>query len=164
MINKKNIFILAIVVLLIMILFTAYFLLNETKQTKKAIISKPVKKQTVQAQNVEIVFPAYSYDAEKLRDPFAPLIVRRQQFLKGTSPLENYDIEELKLTGIARDKKGSLALIQAPDGRFYIVRENDIIGMHKGRIIKIQKGLIEIKEDSKKVKYLKLSPEDKSDK
>ncbi|MGC8937845.1 MAG: pilus assembly protein PilP, partial [Thermodesulfovibrio sp.] len=87
------------------------------------------------------------------------LIVKREARKKGASPLETYEIEELKLTGIAKDKKGALALLQAPDGRFYIVRENDRIGYSGGKVIKILMDSIEIRENNK-VKYLKLKTEE----
>ncbi|WP_353684112.1 pilus assembly protein PilP [Thermodesulfovibrio sp. 3907-1M] len=155
--RKRILIITGALVLLAVLLIAGYFLLNkeETKQT----VTKTPKKQPVQINQPEIVFPTYNYDAQQLRDPFAPLIVKREARKKGASPLETYEIEELKLTGIAKDKKGSLALLQAPDGRFYIVRENDRIGYSGGKVIKILNDSIEIRENNK-VKYLKLKTEE----
>ncbi|GLI54215.1 pilus assembly protein PilP [Thermodesulfovibrio yellowstonii] len=156
--NRKKILFIGIVTLFIVLLSVIYLFNKNSKH--KEIVQQFVKKQSIQTNLQEITFPTYSYDAQKLRDPFAPLIVKREERKKGASPLESYDIEELKLTGVAKDKKGSLALIQAPDGRFYIVRENDRIGFSGGKVIRILKDGVEIKEDNRKLKYLKLRAEE----
>lgn len=156
--DRKKFLIFGIATLFVIILLAIYFLFNKT-QKQEEIIQKPTKKQSIQTSLQEIAFPTYSYDVQNLRDPFSPLIVKREERKKGVSALESYDIEELKLTGVAKDKKGVLALIQSPDGRFYIVRENDRIGFSRGRVIKILKDSIEIREGNK-VKYLKLRTEE----
>lgn len=158
MMNRKKILFIGIFTLFIVLLLVIYLFNNTLKHEE--IVQQSVKKQSIQTNLQEITFPTYSYDAQKLRDPFAPLIVKREERKKGASPLESYDIEELKLTGVAKDKKGSLALIQAPDGRFYIVRENDRIGFSGGKVIRILKDGVEIKEDNRKLKYLKLGAEE----
>ncbi|MGB9891704.1 pilus assembly protein PilP [Thermodesulfovibrio yellowstonii] len=158
MMNRKKILFIGIFTLFIVLLLVIYLFNNTLKHEE--IVQQSVKKQSIQTNLQEITFPTYSYDAQKLRDPFAPLIVKREERKKGASPLESYDIEELKLTGVAKDKKGSLALIQAPDGRFYIVRENDRIGFSGGKVIRILKDGVEIKEDNRKLKYLKLRAEE----
>lgn len=158
--ERKRILIIGIVALLLIVLVIAgYFLLYKGEKAKEAVLKPPAKKQQIQVTEPEFAFPTYTYDAQQLRDPFAPLIVKRQERKKGTSPLEGYDIEELKLTGVAKDKKGAYALLQAPDGRFYIVREKDRIGYGGGRVVKILKDSIEIIEGNK-VKYLKLRSEE----
>lgn len=158
--NRKVFIIGASILCLILIVLLGYFFLN-SGQKKEDLINKPSKPLYIQPKlQQEIVFPTYNYDSQKLRDPFAPLIVKREEIKKGAFPLESYDIEELKLTGIVKDKNISLALIQAPDGRFYILRENDRIGFSGGRVIRILKDRMEIKEENKKVRYLKLRTEE----
>ncbi len=136
-----------------------FFFYKEPQKIERVILNTPSKK----LERVELSsesFPVYSYDAQQLRDPFASLIVKREERKKGVSPLESYDMEELKLTGVAWDKKGGMALIQAPDGRFYIIRENDRIGFSGGRVTKILKDAVEIKENNKKTTYMKLRAEE----
>ncbi|MGB9822834.1 pilus assembly protein PilP [Thermodesulfovibrio sp.] len=158
MMERKRILIITGALVLLAVLLIGFLLLNKEEKSKQIIIKTP-KRQPVQINQPNIVFPTYNYDAQQLRDPFAPLIVKREARKKGASPLETYEIEELKLTGIAKDKKGALALLQAPDGRFYIVRENDRIGYSGGKVIKILMDSIEIRENNK-VKYLKLKTEE----
>lgn len=159
MMDRKRILIVGIVTLFIVLLLAIYFLLYKTQKQEK-IVQQPVKTRSIQTNVQEITFPTYSYDVQQLRDPFAPLILKREERKKEAFPLESYDIEELKLTGIAKDKKGNLALIQLPDGRFYIVRENDKIGLSGGKVSRILKDSVEIKEDNRKLKYLKLRTEE----
>lgn len=164
--SKKRIYIiLGICIALIGISIFAYFYLLEQKKPSVQPLPQTPKKETAKIPEPEAKIPTFSYDASNLRDPFAPLIVKKEQ-KKGESALESYDIEEIKLSGIVHDKKGSMALLYAPDGRFYIVRQNDRIG--DGIVTKIGKDYLEIKEYKKtytggataKVKYLKLRPEE----
>jgi len=166
--NKTNKILIIAIIGLLIIGVGAYFLIITQQKPKETAIPLPAKKETIKT-SPEIKVPSYVYDAENLRDPFSPLIVKRQEKKKGSTPLEGYDIEELKLTGIVKDKKGiMLALIQAPDGKFYTVRENDRIGLSGGKIKKIHLDSIEIEDlertytgaVSRKVKYLKLRMEE----
>ncbi|MDI1471124.1 pilus assembly protein PilP [Thermodesulfovibrio sp. 1176] len=145
--NKKIIYIVTIAFILIITGYFIYNLVLMKDKPKETPLPQPVKKEITQKvetpPNPSISF---IYDSENLRDPFAPLIVKRQINQKTGSPLERYDIEELKVTGIVFDKKGAMALIQTPDGKFYVARQNDKIGMAGGTIFKIHKDFIEIKE------------------
>jgi len=168
MISKTNKILIIAIIVLVLIGVGAYFLFITQQKPKETAIQIPAKKEAIKTTSPEIKAPSYVYDAESLRDPFSPLIVKKQE-KKGSKPLEGYDIEELKLTGIVKDKKGiMLALIQAPDGKFYTVKENDRIGLSGGKIKKIHSDSIEIEDlertytgsVSKKVKYLKLRMEE----
>jgi len=155
--NRRNLII--GIAIAIFVIAGALFFYKEPQKTERVIVNTPSKR----IERIELPsesFPVYSYDAQQLRDPFASLIVKREERRKGVSPLESYDIEELKLTGVVWDKKGGMALIQAPDGRFYIVRENDRIGFSGGRVTKILKDTVEVKENNKKTKYMKLREEE----
>ena len=168
MISKTNKILIIAIIVLVLIGVGAYFLFITQQKPKETAIPMPAKKEAIKT-TPEIKVPSYVYDVESLRDPFSPLIIKRQEKKKGSTPLEGYDIEELKLTGIVKDKKGiMIALIQSPDGKFYTVRENDKIGLSGGKIKKIYSDSIEIEDFertytgafSKKVKYLKLRAEE----
>lgn len=145
--NKKIIYIIAIALILIIAGYFVYSLVLMKDKPKETPLPQPIKKEIAQKVDTQPKPSiSYVYDSENLRDPFAPLIVKRQINQKTGSPLEKYDIEELKLTGIVFDKKGAMALIQTPDGKFYVARQNDKIGMAGGSIVKIHKDSLEIKE------------------
>lgn len=166
--NRKKVFLIigAGATLAIAIFLIFNFIIPNQQKPKEVPLPVPAKKEVKKEQDIIIQQVIQNYDAENLRDPFAPLIIKRQISTKGGSPLETYDIEELKLTGLVFDKKGSFALIQTPDGKFYIAKEKDKVGVSGGTITKIGKDFIEIKEMpayggfSPKIKQLKLRTEE----
>jgi type IV pilus assembly protein PilP len=70
----------------------------------------------------------YSYNPGGRPDPFVPLVLPQQVAEKGKKGLENLQVSELKLTGIVWDKKGYVALVEAPDGLGYVLKVHDLIG------------------------------------
>jgi len=72
-----------------------------------------------------------------LRNPFAPpeIIVRKPKKKVITNPLQKYDVKAFVVKGIINTDKGNLALVIAPDGSVYIVREGMFMG-NKGEVIK----------------------------
>lgn len=165
--NKKILLIVGGAIIVAVVVFLVFnVFLPQQEKPKETPISLPSKKETVATTDISIIQTVQHYDSENLRDPFAPLIIKRQVTQKGVSPLESYDVEELKVSGIVLDKKGSYALIQTPDGKFYIAKEKDKIGISGSMITKIGKDFIEIKETpayggiSPKTKQLKLRMEE----
>jgi len=74
--------------------------------------------------------PTYVYELRGRRDPFRPLIEPRVKAVK-TGPkagLAALDVNEIKLSGIIWEQRGFLALVEAPDGKGYVLRVNDTIG------------------------------------
>lgn len=138
--------------------------LNKLKETP---IKTPTPKENIikieRDESKQIII---HYDAENLRDPFAPLVIKRLANLTPSTPLEMYDIEELKLVGIITDYK-KLALFKTPDGKFHIAKEKDKIGNSGWIITKIHINTLEIKEPPAsggylpRTKQIKLKPEDR---
>lgn len=141
------------------------FITSSQQKPKETPVQVAPKKEPPKKVEILPMQTVYKYDAENFRDPFSPLIVKRQVGQKISSPLETYDVEELKLTGIVFDKKGYFALIQTPDGKFHIAKEKEKVGAG-GMITKIGKDYIEIKETqahggfATKTKQLKLRTEE----
>lgn len=78
---------------------------------------------------------AFSYDAKGRRDPFRPLITPK--VTPGGRPpcppgggLPCLRVAELKLTGIIWGGRGYFALVEAPDGKGYVLRKNDLVGVN----------------------------------
>ena|GEM_PF-727875 len=74
--------------------------------------------------------PTYVYEVRGRRDPFRPLIEPRVRAVK-TGPkigLAALSVNEIKLSGIIWEQRGFLALVEAPDGKGYVLRVNDTIG------------------------------------
>ncbi|MGO9379761.1 MAG: pilus assembly protein PilP [Dissulfurispiraceae bacterium] len=88
---------------------------------------------------------AYEYSGFDRRDPFAPLVSKREG-AKGVSPLESYDVTEMKIIAVLWDKKKHFAVISLPDGKSYNVTDGDKVGSHGGVITKITKDTVVIRE------------------
>jgi Tfp pilus assembly protein PilP len=127
---------------------------KQTTPEKKPMAEKvqpaEVKKETKAA--VEAPAPApeeYKYDAKGRRDPFLTLVVVSKQKSvkkKGASPFESYDIDEIKLLAIAWDKNKYFALIQLPDKKTYTIVEKMSLGLQGGKVEKITKDTVVIRE------------------
>jgi type IV pilus assembly protein PilP len=113
-------------------------------------ISQPVTQATPTIEEKKEL-PAFNYNPQGRRDPFAPLITKEETKARAGSlpPLERYSISEFKLTGIVWGGFGYNAMIEGPDGKGYFVRVGTTIGPNKGSVKKITKDAMEIEEKFK---------------
>jgi len=115
-----------------------------TKTTQEAAT------QSAEAIGTKAVEEVTTYDKRGKRDPFVSLVVTAtEKPKKGQTPLENYDISEkgvIKILGIVWTEKGNFATVVLPDGKAYMLKEGMTIGMHEGKIQKINKNHIVIIE------------------
>ncbi len=89
----------------------------------------------------------YKYDAKGRRDPFLSLVVStKQKPKKGASPIESYGVDEIKLLAIASAKNKYYALVMLPDKKAYTITEGMTFGLQGGKIEKITKDSIIIRE------------------
>jgi Tfp pilus assembly protein PilP len=90
---------------------------------------------------------AYEYTGLDRRDPFAPLVSKREAGRgKGVTPLESYDITEMKIIAVLLDKKKYFAVVSLPDGKSYNVTDGAKVGAHGGVISRITKDTVVIRE------------------
>ncbi len=87
---------------------------------------------------------------EEWRNPFKPfitkVIVDVEEKSRPKSPLEKYNINELKLIAVIWGIKRSTAMIEDPDGTGYVVKKGTLVGDKKGKIVKILKDRVIVKE------------------
>ncbi len=116
-------------------------------KTKKKAVNKTKKPDSGKLSPSK----KYSYDATGKPDPFAPLITEappqkqevQQQQTKPLSPLQKYDLKELKLVAIIALGNSSTALLEDPAKYGYIVKDGMLIGKNDGVVKKItENGLI----------------------
>jgi type IV pilus biogenesis protein PilP len=91
----------------------------------------------------------YKYNAGGRRDPFLSLIeITRVKPTKkkGATPFESYSLDEIKLLAIASSNNKHYALIRLPDGKTYTLTKGTTIGMQGGKVEKISKGSVWIRE------------------
>jgi Tfp pilus assembly protein PilP len=83
--------------------------------------------------------PPYIYEVKGRRDPFRPLVAPRVEVKKPRQPatgLVGLEVTELKLVGIIWERRGYFALVEAPNGKGYVLRLNDTVG-EDARVTKI---------------------------
>ncbi len=116
---------------------------------KQPIVSAPTPTTVSSAE--ENLAPVYSYNPAGRRDPFAPIIVKDDKKAKAGDrpPLERFNVNEFKLTGIIWGGFGYNAMMEGPDGKGYFVRVGTIIGPNRGVVKSISQHAVVIEEKYK---------------
>ena len=117
---------------------------------KQPIVSAPTR--TIEVAKAEEKYaPVYNYNPAGRRDPFAPIIIKESKKGKGGDrpPLERYNINEFKLTGIMWGGFGFNAMLEGPDGKGYFVRVGTILGPNRGVVKKITQNTMVVEEKYK---------------
>lgn len=90
----------------------------------------------------------YKYASSDRRDPFVPLVTKKgDEKIKGATPLESHEVSEIKLIGVVWTSRGYLAQVALPDGKSYTVREGVTLGPQGGKVVKITKNSVTIREN-----------------
>ena len=90
----------------------------------------------------------YNYDPIGKRDPFKSLVVEElTNRPKPKTPLQQYDIDQLKVVGIIWGISNPKAMIQAPDGKGYVVGKGTPIGKGRGKVTRITQREVVISEE-----------------
>ncbi len=117
----------------------------------KKVVKKKVKKTKVKSAEARGEVEFQGYTAVTLRDPFVPFIREKVIPLKkrraALTPLERYDLGELRLVGILVKGKERYGLIEDSEGKGYTVRVGMRIGKNSGTIVKITNDSLIIEEE-----------------
>lgn len=92
----------------------------------------------------------YTYNPVGKPDPFRPFIqlTSREPSRTGPlTPLEKYDISQLKLVAIISTPEGNFALAEDSLGKGYFLKKGTLIGKNNGKVTKIFKDKVIIEED-----------------
>jgi type IV pilus assembly protein PilP len=115
-------------------------------------------------QNPEIssFLKPFDYDPRGRRDPFEPPYIDKPQAEGAVHgpflPLQQFDLTQLKLTGIIWDVKHPKAMIVDPQGKVHIVGPNTKVGKNNGYIAAIREGEIVVVETTEEDGRLLSSP------
>ncbi len=94
--------------------------------------------------------PAGVHEAPQInRDPFRPMNLRTKtppRARENLSPLERFELGQLKIVGIIRDLKDPRALIEDTAGLGYIVKVGTPIGSNDGRVKAIGRSEVIVEE------------------
>lgn len=95
-------------------------------------------------------------DFTKRRDPFKPEIAEvvpvDKENKRGSSasgnklPIQRYDVDRFKVTGIIAGLKDNRAMLVDPEGRGYVAKTGMQIGPNNGRIVRITVSTVEVEE------------------
>jgi type IV pilus assembly protein PilP len=90
----------------------------------------------------------YSYNPAGKPDPFKPFI--QLASVRGTrtalTPLQKFDISQLKLVAIITSPGGNIALVEDVTGKGYFLKKGTWIGKNDGKVTKILKDKVIIEE------------------
>lgn len=121
---------------------------------KKGLQAPPPKAQKVQKEEAKQEEEKPSEELVAFnpppRDPFSSLILKAKQAevkkTKGLHPLENYSVDEFKLIAIVWNKTDKYAMVTVPDGKSYTIKEGMTVGIHNGKVVKIDPKSVHIRE------------------
>ena len=116
---------------------------KKQEPTKVAEKKEPEKKEE-KKEEVE-----YSYNPAGKSDPFKPFI--QLASIRGGSravltPLQKFDISQLKLVAIITAPGGNIALVEDVTGKGYFLKKGTWIGKNDGKVTKILKDKVIIEE------------------
>lgn len=105
-------------------------------------------------------FETFVYSAVTMRAPFAPWVDdtveanRGSRTASGPQPdfnrrkelLEKFPLDSLRMVGTLAREDGQWAIVQAPDGMVYRVKEGNYLGQNHGKILKLGEQKLEVME------------------
>lgn len=94
---------------------------------------------------------SYEYDSTGKRDPFKSFIVvspepKARPGNEPLTPLQRFDISQLRLVGTVSGKGSRRALVEDAAGKGYILSVGTYVGKNGGKVIKIADGEVIIEE------------------
>ena len=122
---------------------------NPTIEKPKTAVSapSPAAKEEPKAEK-----EVYVYEQKGRRDPFMSLVQiskEKPKRLSGKRPVENFDVDEIKLVAILWDTRQYYALITLPDNKSYTIRKGMTLGLYGGKVEDITKDKVLIREHVK---------------
>ncbi len=120
-------------------------------EAKKVVAPPPkaaVPQQTVAPS--EPVLPRYVYEPAGRRDPFEPLVSAKKATAVveevTLTPLQKYNLEQLRLIGVIIGKGEPRAMVVAPDGKSYVLKKGVKVGGNEGVVIDITPEAVHVEE------------------
>ncbi|MGE4545116.1 MAG: pilus assembly protein PilP [Pedobacter sp.] len=118
-------------------------------------IKKKVNKSTVVKNLVadspieEKVQEEYVYDPAGRRDPFVPLLEVKKAISNDEgplTPLQTFDVGQLRLAGVVVGHAAPIAMVMAPGGKSYVLKKGDKVGKNHGMVVDITESGVQVKE------------------
>lgn len=156
----------ALTLIVVILMMTAFLGCGKTETPKPAVQAQKVEKKEIAEAPAPAAKPAekkveietYVYEPKGRRDPFLSIIeaIKKEKEAerkkKGLKPTEIFDIADLKLIAIARDKGSYYAMVQFPDNKYFTIKEGVTLGIYGGKVLKIDDNGILVREFIKNYK------------
>ncbi|MDF1579434.1 MAG: pilus assembly protein PilP [Desulfuromonadales bacterium] len=116
------------------------------------------KPPVVKEEQEQEVVVKYRYPRMDKRDPFKPLVEIKKKVQQAPvresaavpedelTPLQKVDIERLRLLGIIVGKNAPRAMVDAPDGKSYILKKGTKVGKNNGEVVDIAAEVVLVRE------------------
>lgn len=107
-------------------------------------------------QKIESSESTVIYKVEGKIDPFASILGEGVSVLNDEkriplTPIEKVDLSELKLVGIIFAPSGNKALVEDVSGKGFVIKKGTRIGINFGKVIKILKNSVLVKEEAESI-------------
>ena len=122
------------------------------KEEVAPVTAAPAKKivAPVQAEMSTEKMPEFVYNPAGKRDPFRTFIEsvteKKERAAAPVTPLQNYDLNTLRLVGIMMLPGKKVAIIEDPSGKGYHVKVGTHIGLNDGVVVEILKDEVIVEE------------------
>lgn len=114
-------------------------------EAAKAPVPAATPAPSTTAANPVTMPEQYTYDIT-LRDPFRSILVQASPASTSCGPLCEADVSRFRVIGIIWGIAQPTAMVQAPDGKPYIVKIGTPIGRNNGKIVSISQNRIAVLE------------------
>ena len=123
------------------------------KITEKKPIKEKKKRISKEEKEEKRDKPLYTYNPQGKRDPFRPFILatiqgKKEENVKGRTPLERYQLSQLKVVGIIWGESDHMntAMVEDPIANGYILKRGTRVGRNNGRVIQILEDRVVVRE------------------
>ncbi len=117
---------------------------EKKKAAPVQVAAKETKEEKKEKEEME-----FSYNPAGRPDPFKPFIElapEKRPKAAFLTPLQKYDISQLKLVAIITAPEGSVALVEDQQGKGYLLKKGTAIGRHDGKVKAVLKDRVIIEE------------------
>lgn len=89
------------------------------------------------------------YDPAGRRDPFEPLVLIKKPAVQSDlpqTPLQTFEVGQLRLIGVVVGKGAPRAMVMAPDEKAYILQKGVLVGKNNGKVKDIRTDVVVVEE------------------
>ena len=114
----------------------------KAEQAKAPAIGVAAKAEEAPQATVQIL-----PEKKSMRNPFSSYLAKQiSRPVRIPTPLECCDLMAFRVIAVVSSPKGKYALVQVPDGKRYIVRKGDRMGLREGMIVDMNDSAIIVEE------------------